>query len=185
MENVKLSYKYQISRRRRLRYDITDVSTVSVSSAILTRNKETVPRPFKDKTEIKKWAAFMAFPTNLSRSPALYGYWRVNTKTDLYMKIHVSYLTELTGAAITYSRYRDGLRVERSGLNCRQRQDLSLLHSVHAGSGGNRAAYWMCTGGSFPRGKAVGAWSWPLTSMLCRGQEWWSYTSTPPCVSTG
>jgi hypothetical protein len=22
-------------------------------------------------------------------------------------------------------------------------------------------------------------WSWPFTSTLCRGQEWWRYTSTP------
>jgi hypothetical protein len=26
----------------------------------------------------------------------------------------------------------------------------------------------------------AGVWSWPLTSIQCRGQEWWSYTSTPP-----
>jgi hypothetical protein len=26
-------------------------------------------------------------------------------------------------------------------------------------------------GGSFPGGKAAGAWSWPLTSNYCRGQE--------------
>jgi hypothetical protein len=26
-------------------------------------------------------------------------------------------------------------------------------------------------GGSFPGGKAAGAWSWPLTSSYCRGQE--------------
>jgi hypothetical protein len=24
------------------------------------------------------------------------------------------------------------------------------------------------------------AWSWPLTSIQCRGDEWWNYTSTPP-----
>jgi hypothetical protein len=27
----------------------------------------------------------------------------------------------------------------------------------------------MKTRGSFPRGKAVGALSWPLTTILCRG----------------
>jgi hypothetical protein len=27
-----------------------------------------------------------------------------------------------------------------------------------------------------------GAWSWPLTSIYRRGQEWWSYTSTLPYV---
>jgi hypothetical protein len=29
----------------------------------------------------------------------------------------------------------------------------------------------MDTKGSFPGGKAAGAWSWPLTSNWCRGQE--------------
>jgi hypothetical protein len=37
---------------------------------------------------------------------------------------------------------------------------------------------------SFCGYKAAGAWSWPLTYVLCRGQEWWSYTSTPSCVIT-
>jgi len=31
------------------------------------------------------------------------------------------------------------------------------------------AFYSMDTGGSFPDGKAAGAWSRPLTSMYCRG----------------
>jgi hypothetical protein len=31
----------------------------------------------------------------------------------------------------------------------------------------------------FPGSKATGAWSWRLTSILCRCQEWWNYTSTP------
>jgi hypothetical protein len=29
----------------------------------------------------------------------------------------------------------------------------------------------MGTGDSFPGGKAAGAWSWPLTSKKCRGEE--------------
>jgi len=29
----------------------------------------------------------------------------------------------------------------------------------------------MGTRGYFPVGKAVGAWSWPLTSIWCRGQR--------------
>jgi len=29
----------------------------------------------------------------------------------------------------------------------------------------------MGTGVSFPGVKAAGAWSWPLTSIYCRGQE--------------
>jgi hypothetical protein len=37
-------------------------------------------------------------------------------------------------------------------------------------------------GGYFPAGKAVAAWSWPLTSTWCQGQEWWSHSSTLPYV---
>jgi hypothetical protein len=33
------------------------------------------------------------------------------------------------------------------------------------GSGTYPASYQMGTGGSFPEGKAAGAWSWPLTSI--------------------
>jgi len=29
----------------------------------------------------------------------------------------------------------------------------------------------MGTSGSYPGSKAVGAWSWPLTSIQCRGQR--------------
>jgi hypothetical protein len=32
------------------------------------------------------------------------------------------------------------------------------------------------TVGSFAGVKAVGMWSWPLTPIKCRGQEWWNYT---------
>jgi hypothetical protein len=34
------------------------------------------------------------------------------------------------------------------------------------------------TDSNFPGGKAAGKWRWPLTSILCRDQEWWRYTST-------
>jgi len=33
------------------------------------------------------------------------------------------------------------------------------------GSGAHPPSYQMCIRGSFPGGKAVGAWSWPLTSI--------------------
>jgi hypothetical protein len=33
------------------------------------------------------------------------------------------------------------------------------------------ASYPMGTAGTFPGGKVAGAWSWPLTSNYCRGQE--------------
>jgi hypothetical protein len=34
----------------------------------------------------------------------------------------------------------------------------------------------------FPGGKAAGAWSWKLTFIYNRGQEWWNNTSGPPHV---
>jgi len=33
-------------------------------------------------------------------------------------------------------------------------------------------SYPLGTRSSFPGGKAVGAWSWPLNSIWCRGQEY-------------
>jgi len=41
--------------------------------------------------------------------------------------------------------------------------NFSLHHLVKNGSGAHPASYPMGTGGSFPGGKAAGAWSWPLT----------------------
>jgi hypothetical protein len=38
-------------------------------------------------------------------------------------------------------------------------------------SGAHSASYPMGIGGSFPWGKATRAWSWPLISYSCRGQE--------------
>jgi hypothetical protein len=58
-------------------------------------------------------------------------------------------------------------------------RDIRLLHSVQTDSGAQPASYPMATRISFPGGKAAEAWSWPLTSILCRGQEWWNCTSNP------
>jgi hypothetical protein len=49
--------------------------------------------------------------------------------------------------------------------------NFSLHHRVKNGSGAHPASYPIGTRDSFPRGNAVGAWSWPLTSIQCRGQE--------------
>lgn len=44
----------------------------------------------------------------------------------------------------------------------------------------NRANYYsMRTRSSSSEGKKSGTWSWPLTSISCWGQEWWSYVSIP------
>jgi hypothetical protein len=47
----------------------------------------------------------------------------------------------------------------------------SLHHRVQTVSGSHPPSYPMGHRDSFPGGKAAGAWSWPLTSMWCRGQE--------------
>jgi hypothetical protein len=47
----------------------------------------------------------------------------------------------------------------------------SLHHRSQNGSGVHPASHPMGTRGSFPGGKATGAWSWPLTSTYCRGQR--------------
>jgi hypothetical protein len=43
--------------------------------------------------------------------------------------------------------------------------NFSFHHSVQNGSGAHPASCPMGTRGSFPGGKAAGAWSWPLTSI--------------------
>jgi hypothetical protein len=43
--------------------------------------------------------------------------------------------------------------------------NFSLHHRVQNGSGAHSTSYPMGTRGSFPGGKAAGAWSWPLTSI--------------------
>jgi hypothetical protein len=59
-----------------------------------------------------------------------------------------------------------GIGYELDGLgSIPGRQDFSLLYSIQTDSGAYPASYLMGTGGRFPRGKAAGAWSWPLTSI--------------------
>jgi hypothetical protein len=62
----------------------------------------------------------------------------------------------------------NGLRAERPGFDCRQGQDCSFLQTV---SGPHPASCEMGAEDCFPGGKSAGLWSWPLTSILCRGQE--------------
>jgi hypothetical protein len=58
--------------------------------------------------------------------------------------------------------------------------NFSVHHSVQNGSGAQPASYPMGTRGSFPGGKAAGAWSWSLTSISAEVKNVWSYISTPP-----
>jgi hypothetical protein len=62
-----------------------------------------------------------------------------------------------------------------------QEQDFSLLQCSDWPGGPPSllsGGYW----GLFLRGKATSAWKWPLTSISCQSQEWWSYTSTTPYI---
>jgi hypothetical protein len=50
--------------------------------------------------------------------------------------------------------------------------NFSLHHRVQTGSGAHPASYAVGTRGSFSGGKAAEPWSWPLTSIWYRGQEY-------------
>jgi hypothetical protein len=61
--------------------------------------------------------------------------------------------------------WTDGVRLPAGA------RDFSLLHSVQTNCGAHPASY--------PMGTVVTRPGVKLTTK-CRGQEWWSYTSTPP-----
>jgi hypothetical protein len=58
-----------------------------------------------------------------------------------------------------------GYGLDSRGLILSRGKDFSLLHNIQTGSGAHKVSYPMSTGGSLPRGKAAGTWSWPLTSV--------------------
>jgi hypothetical protein len=62
--------------------------------------------------------------------------------------------------------YSAGIRAGWSGVRVPLgARNFSPHHRVQTGSGAHTASYPMDTRGSFPGGKAAGAWSWPLTSI--------------------
>jgi hypothetical protein len=60
-------------------------------------------------------------------------------------------------------------RAEKLDLISGGGRDYSLCLRVQICSGARPAFYSMSTRGSFYRGKAAGAWSWPLVSICCQG----------------
>jgi hypothetical protein len=76
------------------------------------------------------------------------------------------------------SRYSDGLMSGRPGFDSQQGQEIVLFSTESRGAlrPSQPPIHW---------GKAVGAWSCLLTSIYCRGQEGWNYTSTPPMRLNG
>jgi hypothetical protein len=68
-----------------------------------------------------------------------------------------------------------GHRLDDSGSRVRFRGggagNFSLHHRFRTGFGTHTTSYPMGTRDSIPGGKAAGEWSWPLTSIWCRGQR--------------
>jgi hypothetical protein len=103
--------------------------------------------------------SLMSFaPQKFAQLPCLY-YWRY----EINMKSRDSSV----GIALGYELDDRGSRVRFpvGGGN------FSLHHRVQIGSGAHPASYPMGTRGSFPGSKAAVAWSWPLTSIYCRGRR--------------
>jgi hypothetical protein len=72
-----------------------------------------------------------------------------------------------TDAAVTKrkkQRRRDSVVGIATGYGLDGRGVGVRVHVVQTGSGVHPTSYPMDTGGSFPAGKAAGAWSWPLIS---------------------
>jgi hypothetical protein len=62
-------------------------------------------------------------------------------------------------------------------------QDISRFHSVQTATGAHTVSCPFGTGSSFPGVKVAEAWSWALTSILCRVRQWWSYYISTPLYS--
>jgi hypothetical protein len=99
---------------------------------------------------------------------------------NVHEVISVSLVETYFCEIITFMRSRDsvvgiatgyGLDDQGVGVRVPVGQEFSILHVVQTGFGVHPTSYPMGTGGSFPGGKAAGAWSWPLTSSYFRGQE--------------
>jgi hypothetical protein len=88
----------------------------------------------------------------------------------------------LRQAGINQSVYRHAMCWTAAVWFPTRARDITLLHGVQTGSRVHPTSYPMGTWGSFPREKAAGAWSWPLTFIQYRDWKWWSHTSTPPYV---
>jgi hypothetical protein len=76
-----------------------------------------------------------------------------------------------------------GYGAQRPGFNSRQAKIFLFSTASRSGLGPTRPAIQLVLEAISPGVKAAGAVSWPLTSIWCQDQEWWSYTSTPPYVA--
>jgi hypothetical protein len=80
--------------------------------------------------------------------------------------IWILFVTSIDGGAGTAQWFGAGLRAGWLGVRVPARAgNFFLHHRVQTGSGSQPAPYPIGARGSFPGGKAAGAWSWPLTSI--------------------
>jgi hypothetical protein len=102
--------------------------------------------------------------TSLQFTPLPFNLFYFNS---LYFTLHYRSRDSSVALALGYGLDDRGSRVRfqaRAG-------NFSLHHRIQNGSGAHPASYPMGTRGSFSGCKVAEAWSWPLTSIYCRGQR--------------
>jgi hypothetical protein len=93
----------------------------------------------------------------------------------------VQIMTGISSFCLTNCRHNDGLWAGWPRTDSRQVQENSLFSTASRPAlGSAQLPIRWALGALPPVGKAAGVWSWSLNFIYCRGQEWWSYTSTPP-----
>jgi hypothetical protein len=93
---------------------------------------------------------------------------------ELYFFFVIMYIKLVLFFCLYYSHASLGYGLDDRGSMVRFQAgagNFSFHHRVQNCSGAHPASYPMVTMGSFPGGKVAGSWSWPLTSIYCRGQR--------------
>jgi hypothetical protein len=119
-----------------------------------------------------------SLPSSLPKRPPLDPIWvRIIQSTSSHptFKIHFNITLPSTPRKSRDSLVRIALGYGRDNRDSRVRfpagaGNFSLHHRVQNGAGAHPASHSMGIRSSFPGGKAARPWSWPLTSISCRGQ---------------
>jgi hypothetical protein len=123
------------------------------SSSMLDSRKD-IPSEFKSRRE-----CCGRIPT--FRRTFLHWRWRQQVFFETLISCHIITLLYNTEVRNLHSYHRDNLKSYVSAEMC----ELFCLDSKVTYRSCQSASFSMGTGGSFPEGKAAGAWSWPLTSI--------------------
>jgi hypothetical protein len=113
----------------------------------------------------------------LSHAPSWHGSgWESREKCLFSEHCKVSFLDHwISGSGIAQQLQRLGHRLHDEGIEVQFPEGAKdvlfffLLHSIQTGSRAHTGSYPVSTGGSFPRCKVAGAWSWSIISILCQG----------------